>query len=263
MTRTFDTKRKIKPLTLMDVDKAFFNWWDSKLNIALLDGGGSLKKVPVGYVSAERWSLSRQEGIRDNNGGLGVPMIVIARTAEGGPNEEGFQRIFADTKQDHVYHKEVSDKSSLIKELNKIRPHNIDPSLPIYEVFTHLAPDHYVLTYQISIWTSTIEDMSICIEKIGQELDYKSIKSFQFFTDDNFRFRALQVDGLEDDSNIDDFTGKERIIRKNYTFKVAAYLMPQSDQKRDTFRRYWSQTKLVFKEEVCLTNEEYKKATEK
>ena len=150
---------------------------------------------------------------------------------------------------------------SLIQELNKAGPHSINPSLPIYEVFTHTAPDHYVLTYEVSIWTPSIEDMNTCIEKIGQELDFKSVKSFQFFTDDGFRFTAFQQDGYADESNVMEFSGKERIIQKILTFKVAAYIMPQSDQKRNTFKRYWSQTKLVFKEEVCLTDAEYRKAT--
>lgn len=261
MTRTFDSRRKVKPLELIDIDEAFMKWWNEKLNLFLKDKNGDLKKVPVNMVSPERWSVARQEGLRSKDGILALPIIAVARTAEGGPNEEGFQRIFADIKQDHVYYKEVSDKTSLIKELNRLGPHSVNPNLPIYEVFTHVAPDHYVLTYEVSLWMPTIEDMNTCIEKVGQELDYKSVKSFQFFTNDKFRFTAFQQDGLTDESNVMDFSGKERVIQKNFVFKVPAYIMPQSDQKRDTFKRYWSQTKLVFKEEVCLTDAEYRKAT--
>lgn len=258
MTRTFDSKRKVKPLNLIDIDSAFKDWWNNKLNISLPDPQGNRIKIPVGMVSPERWSLSRQEGIRNTEGTLALPIIVIARIEEDVGNNQPYGRIFADTKQDHVYYREVSDKSSLIKELNNDRIKEIDPSLPIYEVFTHRAPDHYILTYQVSIWTASLEDMNICIQKIGQELDYLSVKSFWFYTPDNFRFMAFQQ-SLEDESNISDFTGKERIIRRVFTFKVPAYIMPQSDQRRDTFKRYFSQTKLVFKEEVALTNSEYKK----
>lgn len=261
-TRTFDNKRKVKPLNLIDVDVAFKTWWDVKLNIALSDTQGNRQKIPVGLIAPERWSLARQEGIRSQDGTLALPIIVVARTDEGEGNEGPYGRIFADIKQDHVYYKEVNDKSSLIKELNDARVKNIDPSLPIYEVYTHKAPDHYVLTYQVSIWTPTMEDMNVCLEKIGQELDYKSVKSFQFTTPDNFYFIAFQ-ESIEDESNTSDFTGKERIVRRIFNFKVPAYIMPQSDQKRDTFRRYFSQTKLVFKEEVAMTNQEYKKLTGK
>lgn len=253
-TRTFDTKRQIKPLDLIDVDQAFKNWWDLKLGLSLLDSVGDRQKIPVRMISPERWSLAREEGIRNKEGVLSLPIIAIARTGEGGPNEPGFQRIFADIKQDHTYYKEVNEKSSLIKELNNARVKNIDPSLPIYEIFTHKAPDHYALSYEVSIWVPYMEDMNICIQKIGQELDYKSVKSFQFKTEDGFVFNAFQEEALEDDSNTAEFTGKERIIRKIYKFKVPAYIMPQSDQKRDTFKRYFSQTKLVFKEETVVKN---------
>lgn len=261
-TRTFDNKRKVKPLNLIDVDAAFKSWWDDKLSISLGDTQGNRQKVPVRMIAPERWSLAREEGIRNQEGTLALPIIVIARTGEGEGNEGSYGRIFADTKQDHVYYKEVNDKSSLIKELNDARVKNIDPSLPIYEVYTHKAPDHYTLTYQVSIWTATMEDMNICLQKIGQELDFKSVKSFKFTTPDNFYFIGFQ-ESIEDDSNTSDFTGKERIVRRIITFKVPGYIMPQSDQKRDTFRRYFSQTKLVFKEEVALTNQEYKKLTGK
>lgn len=259
MTQTFDNKTKVKPLNLIDVDSAFFSWWNKKLSISLLDHKGDRQKIPVRFVSPERWSLSREEGIRSPEGVLALPIIVISRTGEGGPNEPGFQRIFADIKRDHVYYKEVSDKTSLVKELNKNRTKEVDPSLPIYEIFTHRAPDHYVLSYEVAVWTATMEDMNVCIQKIGQELDYKSVKSFKFETEDNFYFIAFQEDGLEDESNISDFSGKERIIRRIFRFKVPAYIMPQSDQKRDVFKRYFSQTKLVFKTDVALTDEEYRK----
>lgn len=257
MTRTFDNKRLVKPLTLIDVDAGFFAWWDKKLNISLNNDRGDRRKIPVLPLSPERWSLAREEGIRDKDGTLALPIIVVARTAEGGPNEPGFQRIFADLKMDHTYYKQIDPKSSLIKELNKQRPKSIDPDSPIYEVFTHVAPDHYVLTYTVDIWTPTMQDMNTVIEKIGQELDYKSVKSFQFKSDDGFTFQAFQEDGLEDDSNVTDFTGKERLVRKTFKFRVPAYIMPQSDQKRDTFKRYFSQTKLVFKKTEVLSAEEF------
>jgi hypothetical protein len=259
LTKTFDNKRLVRPLTLIDIDSAFFSWWDRKLNVHLSNDRGERKKVPVFPLSPERWSLAREEGIRDQNGTLAIPIIVVARTAEGGPNETPYQRIFADLKQDHVYYKQVDPKSSLIKELNKRRPKSVDPDSPIYEVYTHRAPDHYVLTYTVDIWTPTMEDMNTIIEKIGQELEYKSVKSFQFKTLDGYVFQAFQEEGLNDSSNIDDFTGKERLVRKTVSFKVPAYIMPESDQRRDVFKRYFSQTKLVIKDFFALSQDEYER----
>jgi hypothetical protein len=259
LTKTFDNKRQIKPLKLIDIDEAFFGWWDKKLNLFLNDDRGQAQKVPIVPLAPERWSLARESGIRNAEGTLALPIIVVARTGEGGPNEPGLNRIFADLKRDHVYYKQANVKSSLVKELIKSRPKNIDPALPIYEVYTHRAPDHYALNYTVDIWTPTVEDMNIVIEKIGQELDYKSVKSFIFETDDGFYFNAFQEDGLDDEGNLSDFTGKERIVRKTFKFKVPAYILPQSNQRRDTFKRYFSQTKLVFKQQYAMNKAEYEK----
>lgn len=256
---TFDNKRQIKPLTLLDVDKAFFDWWNDKLNLHLQDKDGSKKKVPVHFVHAERWNLARQEGFRDRHGTIILPVIVIARTRIGGSNEEPFNRIIADTKKDFVYHKKINPKSSLIKELNKNREWNIDPSLPIYEVYTARVPDHYVLTYEVSIWPTYSDDMNRIIEKIGQQYDYLSVKCFKFETPDGFYFRAFQNDELTDDSNMDDFTEDERIIRKTIGFNVPAYIMPDNDEKKSPFKRFLSQSKLVFKSETIASDEEIDK----
>lgn len=263
MTQTFDNKRMVKPLQLIDIDKAFFNWFDSKLNVSLRNTKGDRQKVPVVFVGAERWHISRQEGIRDKEGTLALPIIVIARTGEGGGNEPGTGRIFADIHQDHVYYKKVDPKSSLIKELNKSRPKNIDPDSTIYEVYTHRAPDHFTLTYSVDVWTATVEDMNEFIQKLGQDLNNKSVKNFVFYSDDGFMFRAFQEDSIEDGSNISDFSGQERVIRRTLSFKVPGYIMPQSDQRRDTFKRYFSQTRMVFKKIESLSRAEFEMMMEK
>lgn len=101
MTDTFDNKRVIKPLTLTDIDRAMLKWWDEKLSIHLTVDDGSKRKVPVLFVAQERWSLAREEGIRDENGTIVLPIIAISRTKVGGPNEGYLGRIIADTKQPH------------------------------------------------------------------------------------------------------------------------------------------------------------------
>lgn len=252
MSETLDHKRKIKPLHLIDIDKAFKDWFDKKLNIHLRNTKGDRIKVPVRLMASERWATAREEAMRNSQGTLLLPLIVILRTDKSGEPGDPLSRIFADTKQDHVYYKQVDPKSSLIKELNNSRPKNIDPSLPIYEVYTHRAPDHRILTYEVSIWAASTEDMNTITEKIGQELDYKSVRSFQFATDDGFTFQAFEESSIENASNVDDFTGNERIVQEVFTYRVPGYFMPESDERPDQFKRYFSQTKLVFKKEVIV-----------
>lgn len=267
MTQTFDNARLVKPIGFQDVDAAFFNWFNTKLNLYTRDRNGDRKKIPVIFIAPERWSLAREEGIRDKNTGtLILPIIAISRTSETAGMESGFQRIFADIKKDHTYFKKVSTKSSLIKELNNRRIQAgdtpIDPSVPVYEVYTHRAPQNYALSYEVAVWSSYIEEMNEIIQKISQDYNYLSIRSFSFNTPDNYRFQAFEQE-ITDNSNLSDYSGDERIIRKNINFKVPAYLMPESDQRRDTFKRFWSQSKLVIKQEVAMTQEEFDKIIDK
>ncbi len=257
MNDTFDNKKVIKPVGLMDIDSAFLDWWDKTLNIHLTNQDGSKKKVPVRFVSPERWKTAREEELRDANGTLINPILAITRTETSSVYDSGTGRFFADTQDQYTFHKEIDKKSSLIKNLiNERGSEGINPSFPIYEVYTHPVPDHYSITYEVSIRTSYIAHMNSIIEKIGQQMNFKSQKSFQFVTPDGYYFLAFQDDVLADESNVAEFTGTERIIEKTYTFQVPGYVIGESDERRSQFRRYFSQTKLVVRGETILSADE-------
>lgn len=259
MSETFDNKKIIGHYGLQDVDQAFLNWWDQKLNIHLEDKDGNMQKVPVTFFTAERWIKARQAGVRDKNGTLIVPLIIISRTTTTDATDGPTGRRFADTQDVHVIARQADKKSSHLKNLLESRPSSIDPSLPIYEIYTVPVPDHFSLTYEVAIWVPYMEDMNEIMEKVGQEFNYKSKKSFKFDGPNGMYFVALKEDEVNDDSNLDDFSDNERIIRKEYTFKVSAHILPQSNERRDTFKRYFSQSKVVIKNETPLTEEEVKK----
>lgn len=247
---TFDSGRVIRPVGLKDVDVAFKDWFDKKLNIQLPDKDGTKKKVPVVFVSSERWFISREEGIRDANGTIILPIITLSRTETNSSPTGPFARIFADNKQPYTYARRISDKSSVIANLNQARPNSIDPNSPVYEIYTVPPPDWYQLTYQVRIWTSYMDDMNKIIETIGREMDYNSVKSFQLETPDGYYYTAFQDETMTDDSNLDDFSGEERIIRKELSYQVPAYVIAETNQKKSPFKRYYSQTKMVINERI-------------
>lgn len=264
MNNTFDHKRELKPISIKDVDESFFDWWDKKLNLAVKDGNDSTKKkVPVSFVAPERWSMARQEGVRDASGTIILPVIAISRVRIGGSNEEPFNRIVADTKQPFVYKRRLHPKSQLVKELIKNQGKNgregwnVDPSLPIYEIFTSRVADHMVFQYEVSIWAQYHEQMNEIIERVNQEYDYLSVKSFAFDTKDKYYHVAFQDDELTDESNIEDYSDNERIIKRNYVFNVPAWIIPEPDDKKSSFKRFLSQSRLIFKNEVAMTKEQY------
>lgn len=255
---TFDHKRTTRHYGLLDVDTAFKRWWQEKLSITLTTKDGHQKKVPVFFFSSERWSKAREDGgLRDDGGSLILPMIAITRPPPSTSNDGPFGRTFAENKEEYTYSKQLHPKSSEIKNLVKNRPTSVDPDAPIFEIFTVPVPDHYQLSYEIKIWAQYVEEMNEIIEKIGQELDFKSERSFQFATEDGYYFIAFQEDDFVDDSNLDDYSQNERIVRMNATFVVPAHILPKSNQRQDSFRRYLSQTKLTIKTEVVMDCEEF------
>ncbi len=258
MTETFDNKRVTRHYGLEDVDLAFKMWWNEKLNVFITDKDDNQKKVPVFFFSSERWSKAREDGgVRNKDGTLVLPLIAIIRSPAPSISNDGpAGRSFADTTKEYTVAQEIDPKSSLVKELVKKRPFGFDPTAPIFEVYTVPVPDHYQLVYQVKIWTSYIEDINKIIEKIGQELDFVSEKSFQFATPDGYYFIAFQDDDFNDESNLEEYSGNERLIRVGTTFTVPAHILPESDQRKDSFKRFFSQTKLVIKEETTISEEE-------
>lgn len=256
---TYDHKKLISHYGLEDVDRAFFNWWDKKLNLHLLDNNNQKKKIPVLIFTAERWQKAREVGVRDKNGTLIVPLIIVSRVATNDASEGTTARIFADYRDYHIVAKQADRKSSLIKNLIENRAYNIDPDLPIHEIYAVPVPDHFSLIYKVAIWTSYMEDMNEVMEKIGQEFNYKSKKMFKFDMENGMWFTAFKDDEISDESNLDDFSESERIIRKEYTFSVSAHILPESNERKDPFRRYFSQSKLAIKQEVVVTSEDIEK----
>lgn len=254
---TFDHKRLNANVGLYEVDLAFRDWFDKKLDLHIKDKDGNKKKVPIFFFSSERWNKAREDGgLRDANGTLVLPIVAILRTGISIDNSGPYGRVFQDTGEDYVVSKRVHPKSSLIKELNESRPKNIDPSLPIYEMYTVPVPDHYQLTYEVKIWTSYVEEMNEIIEKMSQEMNFLSERSFQFETKDGYYFTAFQSDDFDNDSNLTDYSDNERIIRFSTIFTVPAHLLPSSKERKSTFKRYLSQSKLVVKTETEFTEDE-------
>lgn len=251
MTDTFDNKPVISSFGLEDVDRGFYNWWDTVLNLHSTNKNGEKRKVPVRFWSAERWYRAREEGTaRDDNGQVIAPIIIVSRVGTEDSTTGPQSRTFADIQDSFTIHKEVDRKSSKVKNLINSRDFTFEKNRPIYEVYTIPVPDHYKLTYEVSIWTPYMEDLNNFVQKIGQQMTYKSKKIFPFDIKDGLYLVAHKSEDVGDESNLDDFTKEERILRKEFTFEVSAHIVPESDERTSKMKRYWTQSRLVIKESV-------------
>ena len=71
---------EIQPSTLENIDFAFFDFINDKMNSRSTDNEG-WQKVPVVWASAERSFLSKNnQDLRDLDGTLNLPIISIERT---------------------------------------------------------------------------------------------------------------------------------------------------------------------------------------
>ena len=257
-TQTYDSEQIIRPFGLEDIDRGFYNWWDQVLGLHYTDKDSNKQKIPVNFVTQELWFKSRQEGLRNDDGQIIVPVIAIARTDTNDETSGPLGRQFADVQDYHIIAKELDIKNSKIKNLLDARSGSfeLNTGQPIYEMFAVPTPDHFVLRYSVAIWAPYMEDMNSFIEKIGQEFNYKSKKSFVFDVKNGFYLVARKTEDLGDDSNLDDYSNVEREIRKEYTFDVSAYIIPESNERAGPMRRYFSQSRVVIKQETVLSDEE-------
>lgn len=257
--KIFDSDHKIRHVTYEDIDRAFFDWWDKVLNIHLASKDNRYFKVPVIFVAQERWHLSREEDLRDEFGTLRLPIITITREQINSPAGGSFGRIYADAQQKFVYFSELNTKTSVLANLNAARPTNLDPNSPIYSLYVAPTPRHNEIVYAVDIWVGQMKEMNDILQKYELELNYNSVKSFQFQTLDKFYFNAFQEETSTNDGNLDDFSKEERKIKQTMTFRVPGWTLPENSERKNTFRRYFTQTKLVIKTETDLSSEDFKK----
>lgn len=76
------TSITIPPVGIEDVDVSLFQLFNKELPLLVTEGEGTgTKRVPIIFAGGEKWALiKKNKSIRDKNGSLILPIIVIGRT---------------------------------------------------------------------------------------------------------------------------------------------------------------------------------------
>jgi len=167
-------------------------------------------EVPVVYGSPERWaSITKFGAIRDeHNDRLVTPLIVLRRTEEK-------RNILNNPSNKYLYtsmttgwnSRNVYDKFAV---LNHVRPSQ--------QIRNVIVPDYIDLTYEVFIWTELQEQMDMLLEQINTE-------AYEYWGNRNtFKFR-VSIDEYQNESTLP--STEDRVIRKVFTMKVGAYLLPE------------------------------------
>lgn len=225
---------KLKTVDLRTVDESVKNYFEKKIHLTV-DSQDGPRVVPIQFATGERWSMSREKkGVRDKNGTLILPLVSIQRI-----NIERNPSLAAMAQEvDHVtISSNPSPKNSILQQnyVNKQRQGlvvNVKPQV-VQELTTVPFPDFCLMTYEVTFWSSYHNHMNEMLQKVFYSYDYAD--SFVIPIDydgknprgrDSSRyFTAFREGDLPSESNYEEFTDAERIIKYSYIFKVSAWLI--------------------------------------
>lgn len=102
---------------------------------------------------------------------------------------------------------------------------------PVEEYLTIPFPDFSTLYYEVTIWAQYQTQMNAILEKIFYNYDYHD--SFVMWSEfdektkkgDGYRFVGFRDGNVTPQSNVEEFSESERVVKYVYTIKVPAYLI--------------------------------------
>jgi hypothetical protein len=222
---------QLDDITLYSIDKSIVAWFETDFPV-VIDG----RKVPVLYATAERWARAQKEkGFRDEGGALMLPLISIRRTTPN-PLVERYVPAADETNITLTRRIATSPISSNDTQPGVLSNKQPDPAyanvsdVQVFETLQIPFPAFVNLDYDVMIWTSYMSHQNINQENLYTQWKGgrqwlstpKGVGDFFFFA---------QLKNSQDQSNLDDFSDKEKIIRYGFRFSIQAYLVDRANIK--------------------------------
>jgi hypothetical protein len=171
--------------------------------------------IPVYYGNEERWKAVRKRGVlRDNNGALILPLIVLKRTAVT-RNDLSGQSFSHDVQNKFV---NVVRNAKWSKD-NRYDRFSVQTGVqPAHENIVTTMPNYTDVTYEFILWTNFIEQMNPLVEHfVDQSHTYWGDKT-------NMKFVST-IDDISDASEMNQ--DGERFIKSTFSVTTKAYLLPE------------------------------------
>ena len=221
-------------VTLEIIDRTFLDFIDNYINAEVRTNNG-FEKVKVLFSSKERWAQIRNySGIRDKHGRLILPLIAITRTS----NEINLEAPYSELNKISIY-KRVNPKSLYSKQEytyedtqpGLARPREIDATRqkPFYDFISFPNAKSIKLTYEVSFWTDYMVQSNSIFEKFVNNIERQI---HYIFSENGFRF-PVKLSNVVNDSNVQEYSDEEKIIRQTVGFELEGYLVDSTKIRKE------------------------------
>ena len=203
-------------ITLKDIDTAVINHIRNIMKPVVRESN-EIIKVPVMYGNEERWkSVRGREVLRDKNGVIILPVMVIKRTSVA-MNDQ--MPLSFDNDVRGKYISVIRSKSGWSKNNRYDRFSVLTGQKPVEEFVKTGMPDFVVCSYNIVMMTAYMEQMN--------DLNTIWVEHVETYFGDSTSYRFLSsLSGDISDATEMESDG-ERIIRNELTLEIKGYMIPE------------------------------------
>jgi len=228
---------------LKDIDTAVINHIRNIMKPVVRESN-EIIKVPVLYGNEERWKSVRNRGtLRDKNGSLILPVMVIKRT---GVAMNDAMPLSFDNDVKGKFISVVRSSNGWSKNNRYDRFAVLTGQQPVEEFVKTGMPDFVVCTYNIVMMTNYMEQMN--------DLNTIMVEHLETYWGDSMSYRFLSA--LEGDiSNEEQMESQgERLIRNELTITIKGYMIPEFTDnifgKTAEMSRAYKPKKVTFSEKL-------------
>jgi hypothetical protein len=244
----------IDTVNLFEIDKSVYNWLNRTKSLKI-----NGRQVPVLFGSWERFAQmqgAREDdnlnALRDTKGMLKLPIISIRR-GDVTPSDERYVSTNMDGEPSIVFQEDIAKSRFDNKRVQfnpkwKLDTSQYATSEPVKQVYRLPFPTFLNIPYTLTFWASYVKHANNFHRKMWDEFRPSDINYNGYFFYGN-------IDGSSDESNMDDFSTDERIIRHSFNLNLEGYIIDRDNIKVDR-----SVSRFVFEEKtISLDDQEMEK----
>ncbi len=201
---------------LKDIDTAIIGHMNNIMKPRVKEANEMIK-VPVVYGNEERWRSVRGRGtLRDRNGAIILPVIVIKRTSLA--FDENMPMSF-DMDVQGKFISVIRSSTGWSKNNRYSRFNVLTGKKPIQEFVKTGMPDFVTCEYTIVMMTSYMEQMN--------DLNTLMIEHLETYWGDqtSYRFLTGLGGGISNEEQME--SQGERLIRNEFSMTVKGYMIPE------------------------------------